>query len=174
MAERVLTYAAALVVDWFAERTGRAYSLDAIVDGDVPVFVANSDAGKLAVAIAPLWERESDAAAEDARQAMEERLDAGNVRGPFLIWAPPRAAVPGAEPEASDFVMRAQMACAPMQPGARNEIRPAGQDPARQGARRRRLRVGHWRAQPRLDSSYRARERHVPRKQHADAARAAI
>ena len=121
MTERMLTYSAALS-RLVRRADGRAYSLDAIVDGDVPVFVANSDAGKLAVAIAPLWERESDAAAEDARQAMEERLDAGNVRGPYLIWAPPKAAVPASEPEASDFVMRAQMACAPMQPGARNEI----------------------------------------------------
>jgi hypothetical protein len=120
--DKLMTYSAALIVDWFAERTGRAHSLDAIVEGDVPVFLANSDAGKLAVAIAPLWEPGSDAAAEDARQAMEERLDAGNVRGPFLIWAPPKAAVAASEPEASDFVMRAQMACAPMQPGARNEI----------------------------------------------------
>lgn len=122
MAERLMTYTAALLVDWLAERSGRAYTLDAVVDGDVPVFVANSDAGKLALAVAALWEPESDAAAEDGRQAMEERLDAGNVRGPYLIWAPPRAAVPAAEPEASDFVMRAQMACAPMQPRARNEI----------------------------------------------------
>jgi hypothetical protein len=122
MPDRALTYTAALLVDWFAERSGRAYALDAVIDGDVPVFVANSDASKLAVAMATLWEPENDPAAEDARLAMEERLDAGNVRGPYLIWVPPRAAVPGEEPNASDFVMRAQMACAPMQPGGRAEI----------------------------------------------------
>jgi len=122
MPDRALTYTAALLVDWFAERSGRAYALDAVIDGDVPVFVANSDASKLAVAMATLWEPENDPAAEDARLAMEERLDAGNVRGPYLIWVPPRAAVPGEEPNASDFVMRAQMACAPMQPGGHAEI----------------------------------------------------
>lgn len=53
---------------------------------------------------------------------MEERLTEGNVRGPYLLWVPPRASVPNAEPAISDFVMRAQMACAPMQPGSRNEI----------------------------------------------------
>jgi hypothetical protein len=35
---------------------------------------------------------------------------------------PPRAAVPADEPAASDFVMRAQLAAAPMQDGARNEL----------------------------------------------------
>ncbi len=122
MPDRALTYAAAALVDWFAERSGCAYELNSAIDGDVPVFVANSDAGKLAVAMATLWEPESDPAAEDARLAMEERLDAGSVRGPYLIWVPPRAAVPSEEPNASDFVMRAQMACAPMQPGGRTEI----------------------------------------------------
>ena len=66
--------------------------------------------------------RRADPAAEDARLAMQERLDAGNVRGPYLVWVPPRAAIPAEEPGASDFVMRAQMAGAPMQPGSRNEI----------------------------------------------------
>lgn len=122
MPDRALTYTAALLVDWFAERSGRAYTLDAVIDGDVPVFVANSDAGKLAVAMAALWEPESDPAAEDARLAMEERLDAGNVRGPYLVWVPPRASVPASEPGESDFAMRVQLATAPMQPGGRSEI----------------------------------------------------
>ena len=122
MPDRALTYTAALLVDWFAERTGRAYTLDAVIDGAVPVFVANSDSGKLAVAMATLWELESDPAAEDARLAMEERLDAGNVRGPYLVWVPPRASVPASEPGQSDFAMRVQLATAPMQPGGRSEI----------------------------------------------------
>lgn len=122
MPDRTLTYAAALLIDWFTERTGRAYTLDHTVGGDTPVFVAKSDAGTMAIAMATLWEPESDPAAEDARLAMQERLDAGNVRGPYLVWVPPRAAIPAEEPGASDFVMRAQMAGAPMQPGSRNEI----------------------------------------------------
>ena len=122
MSDRALLYAAALLVDWFAERSGRAYTLEAVIDGEVPVFVASSDAGKLAVAMATLWEPESDPAAEDARLAMEERLDAGNVRGPYLVWVPPRASVPASEPDVSDFAMRVQLATAPMQPGGRSEI----------------------------------------------------
>jgi hypothetical protein len=122
MPDRTLTYAAALLIDWFAAGTGRAYTLDAVIDGDTPVFVASSDAGKLAVAIAVLWEPENDQVAEDARLAMQERLDAGSVRGPYLVWVPPRGFVPAEEPGASEFVMRAQFATAPMQPGGRNEI----------------------------------------------------
>ena len=107
MPDRTLTYAAALLIDWFAAGTGRAYTLDAVIDGDTPVFVASSDAGKLAVAIAVLWEPENDQVAEDARLAMQERLDAGSVRGPYLVWVPPRGFVPAEEPGASEFVMRA-------------------------------------------------------------------
>ena len=122
MPERLLTYAAALVVRWLSERDDVAFALDRAVDGDVPVFVAKNGERTLALAVAALWEPEGNAAAEDARQMMEERLSAGNVRGPYLLWVPPRASVPAEEPAASDFVMRVQMACAPMQPGARNEI----------------------------------------------------
>ena len=122
MAERLATYAASLLADWFGGRTGRAYTLDRVVDGAAPVFVARSDEGSLAVAIAPLWEPESDAAAEDARQQMEERLSGGLVRGPYLLWTPPRAAVPSEEPDASDFVQRVQQAAGPLTPGARGEV----------------------------------------------------
>ena len=53
---------------------------------------------------------------------MEERLSGGSVRGPHLLWVPPRGSVPTSEPEASDFVMRVQIAAAPLQEGARTEI----------------------------------------------------
>ncbi len=120
--ERLMTYTASLLVDWFTERSGHAYVIEHAIDGETPVFVARSDTGTLAVAMAPLWEAGSDPAAEDARLAMQERLDAGSVRGPYLVWVPPRGAVPGEEPAASDFAMRVQLASAPMQPGGRAEI----------------------------------------------------
>ena len=122
MPERLHTYAADLLADWYAERTATPYALDRAVEGPVPVFVAKSGDKAVALAVTHLWEPESDPQAEDAREMMEERLSAGNVRGPHVIWVPPRAAVPGNEPEASDFVMRVQLAAAPMQPGARNEV----------------------------------------------------
>lgn len=122
MPDRLATYAASLLIDWYAGRTGRAFRLASAHDGPAPVYVAEAAEGRLAVAIAPLWEAETDAAAEDARAFMEERLDAGSVRGPYVLWAPPRAAVPAAEPEASDFVQRVQQAAAPMLEGARGEV----------------------------------------------------
>jgi hypothetical protein len=76
----------------------------------------------LALAIAKLYEPESDPASEDARGFVEERLSAGLVRGPHMLWAPPRAAVPMDEPDASDFAQRVQQAAAPLQPGQRGEV----------------------------------------------------
>lgn len=122
MPDRLHTYAAALVTDWLASRTSTPYRLTAARDGDVAMFIAEAGGQTAALAIAALWDASANAAAEDARVAMEERLTEGNVRGPYLLWVPPRASVPNAEPAISDFVMRAQMACAPMQPGSRNEI----------------------------------------------------
>jgi hypothetical protein len=119
---RVHAYVASLLADWYAGRSGLACELERAIDGPVPVYVAKAGGETVALAVAHLWEPESDPGAEDAREMMEERLSAGNVRGPHIIWAPPRAAVPGSEPEASDFVMRVQLAAAPMQPGTRNEV----------------------------------------------------
>ena len=122
MAERLLTYAASMLVDWYGERSGRAYRLTSVTDAATPVYVAEAPDGRLALAVAALWEPESDATAEDARQMMEERLSAGNVRGPHLVWVPPHASVPGEEPNTSEFVMRAQLAAATLTPGQRAEM----------------------------------------------------
>ena len=122
MPERLHTYAAALLAEWFGGKTGRAYTLASVTDGDPPLYVADGPDGRLALAIAPLWEPDADAAAEAARAFMEERLTAGLVRGPHIVWVPPRAAVPSQEPEASDFTQRVQQAAAPLQPGGRGEI----------------------------------------------------
>ena len=120
--QRLQAYCAALLIEWYAGRSGKAYTLSSAVDGDVPVFVGEGDGGRIAVAVAPLWEAESDPAAESARAAMEERLDAGSVRGPYVLWVPPRAGVPADEPDASDFVQRVQRTAAPMLPGTRAEV----------------------------------------------------
>jgi hypothetical protein len=118
--DRLSAYAASLVSAWYGARTERAYALASREGG--PVFVAESDAGRLALAIAPLWDAAADTAAEDARQFMEERLSGGLVRGPFTLWVPPRASVPAEEPDASDFVQRVQQAAAPLGPGERGEV----------------------------------------------------
>jgi hypothetical protein len=128
MPDRAETYAAALLIDWFAGKTGRACTLTSLVGEragqalPLPVFRAESQEGALAVAIAKLYEAETDPAAEEARQYMEDRLTAGLVRGPHLLWVPPHAAVPIEEPDASDFVQRVQQGAAPLQPGQRGEV----------------------------------------------------
>lgn len=120
---RLSAYAAQLVSAWYGGRMGREYGLvSSRDDGAVPVFVGIGDAGRLALAIAPLWEVEQDASAEDARAFMEERLSGGLVRGPHILWVPPRGAVPFDEPQASDFVQRVQQAAGPLQPGERGEV----------------------------------------------------
>ena len=122
MTERLSTYAAALVADWLGERLGTAFALSSAVDGDVPVFLAESGDSRTAIAVAPLWEAASDPPSEAARLDTEERLSAGNVRGPYILWVPPRGVVTADEPAASDFAMRVQLAAAPMLAGGRNEI----------------------------------------------------
>lgn len=122
MPDNLHLYAAALVAGWYGERTDAPYSIEGVVDGPMPVVVARDGDRTLALAVAELWERESDPEAEDARQMMEERLGGGSVKGPYVIWVPPRGVVPMQEPEASDFVMRVQLAAAPMLDGARTEF----------------------------------------------------
>jgi len=122
MPDRLPTYAASLLIDWFAGRTGNEYRLASVIDGPTPVFIAEAPEERVAVAIAVMWEPETDPKAEEARQMMEERLTGGLVRGPFLLWAPPRASVPADEPDASDFAQRVQQAAAPLNDGARGEV----------------------------------------------------
>jgi hypothetical protein len=122
MPERLAVYAASLVSGWLGGRTGVDYALAFASDDPAPVFLADAGGKTLALAIAALWEPETDPASDASRRAMEERLDAGNVRGPHLLWVPPRAAIPSNEPEASDFVQRVQQASGPLQPGGRAEV----------------------------------------------------
>ena len=119
---RAESYCAALAIDWFGGKSGRAYRLTERAAGEPPIYVAESAEGRLALAVAPLFEAEADQPAEDARAFMEERLSAGLVRGPFVLWVPPRAAVPADEPEASAFTQQVQQAAAPLAPGARGEV----------------------------------------------------
>ena len=122
MTDRLPPYAASLLIDWFGGRTGREYALTSVREGATPIFLAESPEGTLAVAVATMWEPEADPPAEDARQAMEERLSAGLVRGPYVLWTPPRASLPSDEPDASDFVQRVQQAAGPLSPGERGEV----------------------------------------------------
>lgn len=121
MAGDLPAYASALVFDWYGERHNAEMRIERRADGEVPVFVASGGGSTLALAIAPLWE--PGVANEAARATMEERLSAGLVRGPHLLWIPPGGTVPIEEPDASEFVQRVQQAAGPLQAGARAEVR---------------------------------------------------
>jgi hypothetical protein len=124
MTERAHAYAAALLAAWYGEKSQRDVGPieRAGVAGDTPVFTAGAGSERIALAVAQMYEPGQDQAAEDTRAFMEERLTGGLVRGPFLLWVPPHASVPGEEPEASGFAQRVQQAAAPLQPGARGEV----------------------------------------------------
>ena len=122
MADRLAIYAGALLNDWFSGRTGREYELKRVVEGTTPVLVAESPEGTMAIAVAAMLEPDADPAAAEAREAMEERLTAGLVRGPYLLWTPPRGTIPTDEPDASAFVQAVQQAAAPLAPGDRGEV----------------------------------------------------
>jgi hypothetical protein len=122
VSDRLHIFAASMVADWYGARTDTPYAIERVIDALIPVVLARSDAATMALAVTNLWEPESDPEAEDARQMMEERLSGGSVKGPYMIWVPPRGVVPAQEPEASDFVMRVQLAAAPMLDGARVEF----------------------------------------------------
>lgn len=118
----VETYAADIAARWWGARSGIDPTLRDAIPGDPPVFLAGEGGARLALAVAPLWDAAADDDAEAARAMMEERLNAGSVRGPLMVWAPPRASVPAQEPEASDFVLRAQVAAASLPDGGRGEL----------------------------------------------------
>lgn len=119
--DRLGIYAAALLGDWLAARTGASYPL-VRSESDGAVLIAGEPGAELALHVGLLWDAGADSAAEEARQAIEERLTGGLVRGPHLLWVPPRASIPADEPDASDFVQRVQQAAAPLEPGGRAEV----------------------------------------------------
>ncbi|MEX1255583.1 MAG: hypothetical protein WEE64_14690 [Dehalococcoidia bacterium] len=116
--DRLARYSARLLVEWLNGRFESQLSLTEAPEGET---IATDGAHRAGVYVAPLWEE--NAAWEELLRSMEERLSAGNVRGPFLLWVPPGAQVPVEEPDASDFVQRVQVAAAPLPPGARTEVR---------------------------------------------------
>ena len=109
-------HCAQLFLDWFNGRFGRAFALQS---GGTAIGVAEVDGEAAAVdgdySLLPLAQRlyETEAPGwDERRQAVEERLSLA-LRGPFVLWVPPKAPLPGPEPEESDFVRRVQLAAAP-------------------------------------------------------------
>ena len=110
-------HCAQLFLDWFNSRFGRAFVPQGgevageatAVDGDDSLLLL---AQPLYETGGPDW--------EERRQALEDRLS-GALHGAFALWVPPKAPLPGLEPEESDFVRRAQLAAASLPPGGRAE-----------------------------------------------------
>ncbi len=117
--DRLTRYSARLLLDWLNQRFETRFDLSQ-AEGDA--FVASDGEHRIGVYTAPLWEQEAPTAWEERLRAMEERLNAGDVRGSFLLWVPPRADVPAQEPEASDFVERVEAAAASLPSGGRTEV----------------------------------------------------
>jgi hypothetical protein len=116
MSDRLARYAARLFVGWLNERYAASFELS---DED-DALIATDGTTRIGVLVAPLWD--AGDGWRDRVRALEERLDAGNVRGPFVLWVPPKADLPSEEPAGSDFVQRVQVAAAPLPPGARTEV----------------------------------------------------
>lgn len=115
--ERLSPSLARLLLDWLNQRFDAHFTLS---DAEGDALLASDGAHRVGLHIAPLWE---DAAAwEERLRAAEQRLDAFDLSGSYLVWVPPRADVPIKEPAASEFVVRVRTAAAALEPGARTEV----------------------------------------------------
>ncbi len=83
-------------------------------------LVASDGAHRVGLYIAPLWEE--DAAWSERLRAAEERLDAFELPGAYLLWVPPSAGVPLDEPDAAHFAERVRAAAGSLAPGGQIEV----------------------------------------------------
>jgi hypothetical protein len=122
-----------LFLTWFNQRHGRDFAL--LPETGLPAGQAGPAVGdrapeaqlwasdgeyRLALAVDRLFESE-DAAWNGRRLEVEERLTRA-LHAPYLLWMPPRARLPGLEPEESEFAVRVQMGAAPLLAGGRGEV----------------------------------------------------
>jgi hypothetical protein len=115
--ERSHQYSARLLIDWLNARYESDFRLTE-ASGDA--FMAVDGEGRAAVFVAPLWDDDETWSAK--LRAIEQRLAAAAVDGAFILWVPPKAAIPSEEPDASDFVERVVAVAREMPAGARAEV----------------------------------------------------
>ena len=111
-------YAIRLFLAWLNERYGRAF-----VPADLDRDVARADdpeGGRLAIVAADLCE--PDAAWDERRAQLTARLDAARP-GAYVLWLPPGARLPAAEPDESEWVRRVVLAASRLASGRKNEVR---------------------------------------------------
>ncbi len=117
--ERVTKYSAQILLDWLSDRFETRFEFSR-AEGDA--VVATVGEHRVGVYMAPLWDQEASEGWAERLRSIEERLAAGDLEGRFLLWVPPRADVPSAEPDASEFVDRVQSAAAKLPPDGRTEV----------------------------------------------------
>jgi hypothetical protein len=101
-----------LLLGWINERYGASFALS-------DASIATDGARRLGLHVAPMWDEV--AAWNERLSTMGERLeDVGG--GAFILWVPPKAAVPVDEPDATYFVTRVIAAAESLKPGARTEV----------------------------------------------------
>ncbi len=124
-------YLGQLFLAWFNQRHGRDFALlpeagavqtgPSAGDGMAAARLwAGDGEHRLALIVDRLYESE-DAAWDSRRRQLEDRLSHA-LHAPHLLWMPPQARLPGAEPEESEFVLRVQMGAAPLVAGGRGEV----------------------------------------------------
>ena len=111
-------YAARLLLDWLNERNRREYRLDS-AEGEVWQAADGDD--RLAIYAADLFE--ADAAWDQRRRELEQRLDEARP-GSYLLWVPPGAELPPAEePDESEWVRRVVLGASRLASGRSGEVR---------------------------------------------------
>ena len=115
--DRLARSGAHLLLDWLNVRYEASYALSGVSDG---VAIASDGGKRLALYVAPLWEREDAPEWEERLRTAESRLAA--AEGAFVLWVPPGADVPADEPEASAFMSAVQEAATTLTPRARTEV----------------------------------------------------
>jgi hypothetical protein len=113
---RASAYLTTLLLDWLNKRYESQFRLPP--DQLEGPFLASDGARRLAISIAPLWE--DDQSWEERLSAAEQRFDALDLPGAYLLWVPPRATVPVDEPESTYFVERVRAAAE--QPAAGEQV----------------------------------------------------
>jgi hypothetical protein len=111
-------YAVRLFLSWLNERYRRSFA-PALQDGGL-WLATDAEAGDLAIEAAELYEA-PDAWRERCSE-LEARLD-DTRPGSYLLWQPPGGALPGEEPDESEWVRRVVLTASKLASGRSGEVR---------------------------------------------------
>lgn len=114
--------AARLFADWVNTHHDRAFSPSPETSGEGPDTVAVDGDDSIAIVVRELVEDEPTSPWGARRAAAEARLRDAAPPGAFVLWTPPGADLPGAEPIISDFALATADAAAGLAPGERGAV----------------------------------------------------